>query len=173
VEGGRGDGQAPDDLLHPDHDEGAEPGCATGPGGPPHPLFVFVQAGGRGGKGAGEPWPSGSRLSKTILKVRRELIARQVALRERIQAGDPTVKPWERRLAAVPVADEGHNRLVNYRWRHTAISTLLMLGVDVPTVAELTGTSPEMIYKTYGHLLDAHLAAAAEKTIGGRRPKSA
>jgi hypothetical protein len=39
----------------------------------------------------------------------------------------------------------------------------------VPTVAELTGTSPDMIYRHYGHLLDSHLTAAAEKMIG-RRP---
>jgi integrase len=65
-----------------------------------------------------------------------------------------------------PPPDEGENRLVNYRWRHTAISTLLMLGVDVATVAELTGTSPDMIYKFYGHLLDEHLRGAAEKLMG-------
>jgi integrase len=74
----------------------------------------------------------------------------------------------ERRRAAVKVRDERHDRLVNYRWRHTAISTLLMLGVDVPTVAELTGTSPEMINKHY-----SHLAAAAEKLVGRKsgRPR--
>ena len=43
------------------------------------------------------------------------------------------------------------------------------MGVDVPTVAELTGTSPEMIYRVYGHLLDSHLQAAAEKLAGPRR----
>lgn len=141
--------------------------------GSPNEEWVFVHAGGRGGQGAGQPWPSGSRLSKTILRVRRGLIAHQVAIRERIQAGDPTVQPWERRRAAVRVLDAGHDRLTNYRFRHTAISTLLMLGVDVPTVAELTGTSPEMIYKFYGHLLDQHLASAAEKLIGSgkRRPR--
>lgn len=131
-----------------------------------HPLYVFVHGSGMGGVGAGEPWRSGSALSKTILKVRRRMIARQEDLRRRIGSGDPTIRQGERRLAAVEIQDAGHNRLVNYRWRHTAISTLLMMGVDVPTVAELTGTSPKMIYQHYGHLLDSHLSAAAEKLVG-------
>ncbi len=61
--------------------------------------------------------------------------------------------------------------MVNYRFRHAAASTLLMLGVDVPTVAELLGTSAEMIYRNYGHILDKHLEQAAGKLLGaGRRP---
>lgn len=124
-----------------------------------HPVSVFVHGRGRGGKGAGEPWESGSRLSKKILHVRREAIERAGQLRA---AGLPT-----RGLELI--RDDGPNRLVNYRWRHTAISTLLMMGVDVPTVAELTGTSPQMIYSVYGHLLDSHLSAAAEKLGTGRR----
>ncbi len=136
--------------------------------GAPHPEWVFVHGGGRGGKGAGEPWPSGSVLSKTVLRVRRRFLGHQAALRERLRCGEH-VSPWERRWAATTVRDEGHDRLVNYRFRHTAISTLLMLGVDVPTVAELTGTSPEMIYRHYGHLLDSHLQEAAERLAARRR----
>jgi integrase len=120
-----------------------------------------VHGRGRGGKGAGEPWKDGLRLSKAILRVGREAIARGVALGAQ---GRPT-RGLER------IRDEGHNRLTNYRWRHTAISTLLMMGIDVPTVAELTGTSPEMVYRIYGHLLESHLRAAAEKLAGGRRPR--
>src|SRR5581483_8234949 len=108
---------------------------------------------------------------KAILRFRRRLIMHQAKVRLCIELGDPDVRPWERRRAEVVVKDEGHNRLTNYRWRHTAISTLLMLGVDVPTVAELTGTSPEMIYRHYGHLLDEHLAAAAEKLAGRRKAR--
>jgi len=133
-----------------------------------HPVFVFFHGRGRGGKGAGEPWESGSRLSRAPLRVRRELIAAQAEILGRVEAGLPA-SDRERRLAAVPIRDEGENRVTNYRWRHTAISTLLMMGVDTPTAAELTGTSPEMIYRIYGHLLDSHLAAAAEKLGGGRR----
>lgn len=134
-----------------------------------HSCNVFVHGRGRGGKGAGEPWESGSRLSKTILRARRAAIADLAEIANQIKAGQD-VSPWERRWAGVSIHDEGHDRLTNYRWRHTAISTLLMLGVDVPTVAELTGTSPEMIHRVYGHLLDAHLATAAEKLAAGRKP---
>ena len=72
--------------------------------------------------------------------------------------------------AGVDFAADGPNRLVNYRWRHTAISTLLMMGIDVATPAELTGTSPEMIHRNYGHLLMDHLASAADKLATGRLP---
>jgi integrase len=129
-----------------------------------HPVYPFVHGRGRGGVGAGEPWKGGGPLSKATLRVRRELIAWQAAIRA---AG--AAQPWEARRAAVEVQDKGANRLVNYRWRHTSISTLLMMGVDVPTVAELVGTSPAMIYQNYGHLLADHLAAAAEKQAQGRR----
>lgn len=63
----------------------------------------------------------------------------------------------------VPLKDVGADRLTCYRWRHTAASELLMRGVDVATVAELLGTSPTQITKTYGHILSSHLAKAAEK----------
>jgi integrase len=132
------------------------------------PDFVFVHGYGRGGRGGGEPWPNGSRLSKAVLRLRRRLIAHQGELRAR-QASGVVLRPWEARLLAVEVRDEGHDRLVNYRWRHTAISTLLMLGVEVATAAELAGTSPEMIYRHYVHLLDSHLAGAAEKLAGAKR----
>jgi integrase len=56
----------------------------------------------------------------------------------------------------------------NYLWRHTAASTLLMRSVDVATVAELLGTSAQLIQRTYGHLLDDHLAAASSR-LSGRR----
>jgi integrase len=78
---------------------------------------------------------------------------------------------YRRRAIAdgVPLQDEGPDRLTCYRWRHTAASTLLMDGVDVATVAELLGTSPAMITKTYGHLLQSHLSAAAESLARRRR----
>ncbi len=61
--------------------------------------------------------------------------------------------------AGVPVSA----RLTCYLWRHVAASTLIMDGVDISTVAELLGTSPQQITRTYGHLLKGHLAAAAER----------
>jgi hypothetical protein len=51
---------------------------------------------------------------------------------------------------------------------------MLMMGIDVPTVAELCGTSPKMIYRVYGHLLSSHLEAAAERlTSDARRLRTA
>ena len=129
--------------------------------GPKSETWVFVHGAGRGGLGLNEPWKNGSELSKPILKARRRLIAHQEEVRLRIREG-AAVHPWEVRRASAEVRDGGHDRLVNYRWRHTAISTLLMLGVDVPTVAELTGTSPDMVYRHYGHILSGHLEKAAE-----------
>jgi integrase len=63
------------------------------------------------------------------------------------------------RAAGVPL----QARLTCYLWRHVAASDLLMKGVDIATVAELLGTSPQQITRTYGHLLKGHLAAAAER----------
>lgn len=117
-----------------------------------HETYVFTHIAGRNLRDIGEdpragvPWSDSSALAAKVRAVRRAAIA-----------------------AGVAVQEVGANRLVNYRWRHTAISTLLMMGIDVPTVAELTGTSPAMIYRTYGHLLSEHLAAAAERLSTGRR----
>lgn len=71
--------------------------------------------------------------------------------------------------AGVAMVDGGGRPMTNYLWRHTAASTLLMNGVDAATVAELLGTSVQEIQRTYGHLLDDHLAAATAK-LGRRRP---
>jgi integrase len=68
------------------------------------------------------------------------------------------------RKAGVPL----QARLTCYLWRHVAASDLLMKGVDIATVAELLGTSPQQITRTYGHLLKGHLAAAAERLAQGR-----
>ena len=133
-----------------------------------HPLYVFTHGRGRGGKGAGEPWPDSSILSKRILTVRRELIALQKRIQDKLDSG-ADVSNREQRLAHVAIQDDGPNRVSNYRWRHTAISSLLMQGVDVATVAKFTGTSVAMIERTYGHLLDKHLQGAAERLANGRK----
>ncbi len=133
-----------------------------------HRTHVFVHGRGRGGKGSGEPWASGSVLSKTITRLRREMMADQEAIRGRRRAGEPVgaVAAW---LAEADLSDEGPNRIVNYLWRHTAASTLIMMGIDLATIAEQLGTSVEMLRKHYGHLIDAHLQAAAVKFAYGRR----
>lgn len=137
-----------------------------------HPVYVFTHF--RGTKSTndwprswGDPWKV-IPLSKLVREVRRAAIAEAARVRAALEAG-ADVPAGDRWLADVKMQDEGANRLVNYQWRHTAISTLIMMGVDVATVAELTGTSPEMIRQHYGHLLDEHLALAAEKLATARR----
>jgi integrase len=58
-------------------------------------------------------------------------------------------------------------KIVFYSYRHTYITQALERGVDVATVAELTGTSISMIQKHYGHLgvKHDHLKAAAMKAM--------
>jgi site-specific recombinase XerD len=59
--------------------------------------------------------------------------------------------------------------VVFYSYRHTFLTNALERGVDVATVAELTGTSISMIQKHYGHLASKHdhLRAAAARAMGG------
>ncbi|PRF94876.1 hypothetical protein C6Q19_04105 [Burkholderia cenocepacia] len=45
-------------------------------------------------------------------------------------------------------------KAVIYYFRHTHISESISQGIDVYTIAKLTGTSVEMIEKNYGHLTD-------------------
>lgn len=57
------------------------------------------------------------------------------------------------------------NDLIAYAYRHTWITNALLSGMDVATVAELAGTSIQMIQKHYGHLgshKDKMLDAAAQ-----------
>jgi len=96
------------------------------------------------------------------------LIALQKRIQDKLDSG-ADVSNREQRLAHVAIQDDGPNRVSNYRWRHTAISSLLMQGVDVATVAKFTGTSVAMIERTYGHLLDKHLQGAAERLANGRK----
>jgi len=72
-------------------------------------------------------------------------------LKQAIDAGVPLLK------------DKGPDRLVNYRWRHTATSSLLMHGVPIAVVGKLLGTSAKMISEVYGHILDGPLADAASQ----------
>jgi integrase len=57
--------------------------------------------------------------------------------------------------------------VVFYSYRHGYITQALERGVDVATVAELTGTSIAMIQKHYGHLASKHdhLKSAAMKAM--------
>lgn len=137
-----------------------------------HTRNVFCHGRGRGGLGQGQPWASGSRLSATIRRVRRQAMADIATLKRRRDEPGPwrPLSKTEQARAKVTIQDEGDNRLTNYRWRHTAASTLLMMGVDISTVAELLGTSPEMLHRHYSHILSTHLASAADKLGSPRRP---
>lgn len=132
---------------------------------------IWTQGRGKHGGGARKRYSGGPGLSQTVRDLRLRLLADREAALGKLERGDP-VTSLERALAAVAFEPTGPNRLVNYRWRHTAISSLLMMGVDVATVAELHGTSVEMVRRHYGHLLDAHLAAAAERMIDVGRTRS-
>ena len=62
----------------------------------------------------------------------------------------------------------------NFRWhdlRHTAISYMVMSGVDFFTIAALVGhTTPTMIQERYGHLSPRHMEASAV-LFGGYRDR--
>lgn len=61
-------------------------------------------------------------------------------------------------------------KIVAYSYRHTYITEAMGRGVDIAMVAELTGTSVEMIRRHYGHLdqMTGHLKDAASRAVGGR-----
>lgn len=61
-------------------------------------------------------------------------------------------------------------KCVLYSFRHTWITNALLAGIDVATVAEMAGTSIEMIDRHYGHLNQQrdHMINAAGKVAVGR-----
>lgn len=131
-----------------------------------HPTHVFYCLG-PGDRGDPRPWRSGSELTQPGRRARRRLVEFRAEAEKRRDAG-AGLRPMERWALAVEVEAEGPDRITNYLWRHTAASTLLMMGVDPTTVAKLLGTSAEMVLKVYGHLLDDHLVEAAGRLS---RPK--
>ncbi len=64
-------------------------------------------------------------------------------------------------------------KCVLYSFRHTWITEALLAGVDVATVAEMAGTSIQMIDRHYGHLCQhrQHLSDAASKVAAARFSK--
>jgi len=56
------------------------------------------------------------------------------------------------RVIAPAAERAGLGKLTPCGLRHTGISLRLQQGLTVWEVAEITGTSPSMIRKTYGHL---------------------
>lgn len=153
-----------------------------------HPVSIFTHKRGRGGVSRGtsadqgEPWgrfvsrgnretfvsnttPLSQSIRKLRLKVRDEHGVRLLAW---LAAGrDPVVFP------ALRVKNDGDNRFVFYRLRHTVASDFLMRGGASATVAELLGTSPRMLETTYGHLLEDHLTVAAADLRVRKKPGAA
>lgn len=146
-----------------------------------HPISIFTHKRGRGSadrgadRDAGEPWgefvtlPNGKPsfdadtrpLCRAVRKIRADAVeeaARRKAAKEPLRGLDL-------------VKDEGDNRFVIYRLRHTYISDGLMGGVASASIAEVTGTSDRMIAHTYGHLLEGHLKTTAEEIHAMRRSK--
>jgi integrase len=63
-------------------------------------------------------------------------------------------------ITAAGINDQGVSM---YTLRHTGISLMLWAGVDVITVARITGTSVAMIDATYGHILQALQRTAIDR----------
>nr|WP_303652740.1 tyrosine-type recombinase/integrase [Paludisphaera mucosa] len=121
-------------------------------------------------------------LLPSVLRPLRRLYTRINPAPDSLIFRSSTRKPWDpsmlaqatarlRRAAVAAAVDlgalggEGEGRARGYLWRHVAASRLVMAGVDLVTVGELLGTSADMIAKTYGHLRDEHVVAAAT-TLG-------
>lgn len=67
---------------------------------------------------------------------------------------------WKKPLKAAALAAELPVETTAYALRHSAITDLVTGGLDLLTVAQLSGTSVQMIEKHYGHLRKEHAAAA-------------
>lgn len=79
-------------------------------------------------------------------------------------AGEPwTPQAWAPMVKAAAASAELPSATVAYTLRHSWITDAILAGMDLLTVARLTGTSLEMISKTYGHLVHG---AARDKLQG-------
>lgn len=132
-----------------------------------HPSWVFTHRRGHGaaGRGAvtaavGEPWKSHN-LGLKIRKWR----AMAVAEAQRLKAEGKPTRGLEK------IQDEGDNRFVLYRLRHTKITDLIGVngGLSHDQAAALTGTSGKMIETTYGHLTGTRLIELDQASRAKRR----
>jgi len=64
-----------------------------------------------------------------------------------------TPQAWAPLVKAAAAKAELSPEVVAYTLRHCWITDAILSGMDLLTVAKLTGTSLEMISKTYGHLV--------------------
>jgi integrase len=60
------------------------------------------------------------------------------------------------------ITNEGDNRFVMYRLRHSYISRGLMGGKSEAEVAAVCGTSAAMVAKVYGHIVEDHKRTVAD-----------
>ena len=67
---------------------------------------------------------------------------------------------WKKPVKAAARAAELPESITAYAMRHSAITDLVTGGLDLLTVAQLSGTSVAMIERHYGHLRADHAAAA-------------
>lgn len=67
---------------------------------------------------------------------------------------------WKKPLKVAAMAAGLPAETTAYALRHSAITDLVTSGLDLLTVAQLSGTSVQMIEKHYGHLRKEHAAAA-------------
>lgn len=67
---------------------------------------------------------------------------------------------WKKPIKAAAAAAKLPASATAYTLRHSVITDLIVAGLDVLTVARLSGTSMAMIDKHYGHLRAEHAAAA-------------
>ena len=70
----------------------------------------------------------------------------------------PPAPRYTVRAVCPPVV--GHAGVVAYTLRHSTITDLVQGGLDLLTVAQVSGTSVAMIEKHYGHLQRDRAAAA-------------
>jgi integrase len=76
-------------------------------------------------------------------------------------------KPWDKDAWKGPIKAAAHSAglpasVTAYTLRHSTITDLVVGGLDLLTVAQISGTSVRMIEKHYGHLQRARAAAALE-----------
>ena len=75
---------------------------------------------------------------------------------------------WKRPVKAAAAAAKLPDTTKAYNLRHSVITDLIGAGLDVLTVARLSGTSVAMIERHYGHLLADHAAPAHRRDVRRR-----
>ena len=72
---------------------------------------------------------------------------------------------WKGPIKAAAAAAELSPSVTAYSIRHSVITDLVTDGLDLLTVAQLSGTSVAMIERHYGHLRADHAAAALARLM--------